>query len=344
MTPLVSLVTPSLNQGRFIRATIESVLRSGYDNLEYIVMDGGSTDGTASIAAEYASRLTFVQEADRGQAHAINKGFARSKGDILAWINSDDTIEPGAIAHAVRALADTPDAALVYGNGYLINETGSERRRFPASEPFNLWKLLYVTDYVLQQTCYFRRSALEAVDWLDESLHYALDWDLLMRLGRRQRFAFTPEYLGSLREYPEAKSFRGGKERLRELTDVMKRNGRFMSPPGIWQYTLVTYGDKLPFPLRLAAHVTSQRIVNTAQGLSSSGWASRRLRWALPTGAGQVIIQGEGPVALRVGAESQAFEDGPFAMRFDAHSPDDHLEFDVIANRRWKLRSIDWVR
>src|SRR3989475_2629391 len=100
--PLFSVVTPSYNQGRFIRATIESVLTQDYPYLEYIIMDGGSTDETASLVKEYAGRLTWISEPDRGQSHAINKGFRMAQGEIVAWLNSDDIILPGAVSHAVR--------------------------------------------------------------------------------------------------------------------------------------------------------------------------------------------------------------------------------------------------
>src|SRR5579864_7213135 len=100
--PLVTIVTPSYNQGRFIRATIESVLSQDYPSIEYIIMDGGSTDETAAVVGEYKGRLTFISEHDRGQSHAINKGFRMARGEIVSWLNSDDIILPGAVSHAVR--------------------------------------------------------------------------------------------------------------------------------------------------------------------------------------------------------------------------------------------------
>jgi Glycosyltransferases involved in cell wall biogenesis len=123
--PLVTVVTPSYNQGRFIRATIESVLSQDYPNVEYIIMDGGSKDETASVAAEYAGRLTFISERDRGQSHAINKGFQMAKGEIVSWLNSDDTILPGAISHAAAAFEKNPSLGAVYGEGYLIDYDGN---------------------------------------------------------------------------------------------------------------------------------------------------------------------------------------------------------------------------
>jgi glycosyltransferase involved in cell wall biosynthesis len=143
-------VTPSYNQGEFIRATIESVLSQDYPNLRYIVMDGGSTDQTAAIAAEYGSRLTWISEKDRGQAHAINKGFAMASGEIVAWLNSDDIFLPGAVKRAVRGFSSAPPGiGAIYGEGYLMDREGHFRRRFPHTEPFNLWKLMYLSDYVL---------------------------------------------------------------------------------------------------------------------------------------------------------------------------------------------------
>src|SRR5579862_2592962 len=148
--PLVTIVTPSYNQGRFIRATIESVLSQDYPNVEYIVMDGGSTDDTASIVTPYLDRLTFISESDRGQSHAINKGFALARGSIVAWLNSDDLFLPGAISRAVEAFRARPDAAAVYGKGYQIDETGGIKSEFPHTQHFDRWKLVYFSDYILQ--------------------------------------------------------------------------------------------------------------------------------------------------------------------------------------------------
>src|SRR5579872_2956802 len=113
--PLVTIVTPSYNQGRFIRATIESVLTQDYPNIEYIIMDGASTDETADVVRPYLDRLTFVSEPDRGQSHAINKGFARARGEIVAWLNSDDLFLPGAVRRAVEAFRAAPQSGVVYG-------------------------------------------------------------------------------------------------------------------------------------------------------------------------------------------------------------------------------------
>src|SRR5262245_2920980 len=123
--PLVSIVTPSYNQARFIRATIESVLSQDYPNIEYIIIDGSSTDKTASIAQEYAGRLTFISEKHRGQAHAINKGFRLARGELVSWLNSDDIILQGALSRAVSAFERRPTLGAVFGEGYLIDLFGN---------------------------------------------------------------------------------------------------------------------------------------------------------------------------------------------------------------------------
>src|SRR5438128_8552250 len=128
--PLVSIVTPSYNQGRFIEDTIRSVLAQDYPNLEYIVVDGGSTDHTLDVLRRYEGRLRWVSEPDRGQSEAINKGFRMARGEIVSWLNSDDTYVPGAIGKAVAHLGARPEVVMVYGEGYLLDEGGRVTRRF----------------------------------------------------------------------------------------------------------------------------------------------------------------------------------------------------------------------
>ena len=122
--PLVSIVTPSYNHGRYIEETIQSVLNQDYPNLEYLVIDGGSSDNTVEILKKYEGRLTWISEKDRGQADAINKGFRMANGEILAWLNSDDTYLPGAVQHSVRYLEAHSEVAMLYGEGYHIDAEG----------------------------------------------------------------------------------------------------------------------------------------------------------------------------------------------------------------------------
>ncbi len=315
-SPRVTVVTPSYNQGSFIRATIESVLSQDYANLEYIIMDGGSTDETAAVVRDYASRLTFISERDRGQSHAINKGFRMASGEIVSWLNSDDLYLPGAVRIAVETLGKEPAAAAVYGEGYLIDREGNVTSRFPCTEPLNLWKFVYLSDYILQQTVYFRKAALEKVGYIDESLHYSMDWDILIRLGLRYPLVYVSEYMGCLREYPEAKSFAGGVRRAREIRDMLRSHTGVRIPPGHIVYGLETYqnlwcrrAEKLALGwtpavrflqsgIRFAAGTVIGRTIHHSQGLYADGWAGPMLHYMLPPGGDTVLLEGALPDAL----------------------------------------------
>jgi glycosyltransferase involved in cell wall biosynthesis len=354
--PLVSIITPSYNQGRFIRATIESVLSQDYPSIEYIIMDGGSTDETASIATEYGSRLIFISEPDRGQSHAINKGFRMARGEVVSWLNSDDIILPGAVSHAVRAFERMPSLRAVYGEGYLIDYDGNVTSRFPATEPFNLWKLIYLSDFILQQTVYFRRSVFDEIGFLDENLHWGLDWDLLIRIGKRFPIHYIPEYMGCLREYQAAKSFSGGHARVRELLAIMRRHGRLRYPPGYLTYGLDTYARMmsryLPFSLlrrgvRFVASRFISYILRESQGLYPDGWASRRMKYMLPAGSGKVRLVGFLPdllplqgQSLRIFCNGSLVEQrrlafGDFEIELDAEEchPEQPLNIEIRASK-----------
>lgn len=133
--PLVSIVTPSYNQARYLETTLRSVLDQNYPAIEYLVADGGSTDGSVEVLQRYTDRLAWwVSEPDRGQTDALNKGFARARGEILAWLNSDDTYEPGAIAAAVAYLTAHPEIGMVYADTHFIDENGRPLGSFPAAQ------------------------------------------------------------------------------------------------------------------------------------------------------------------------------------------------------------------
>jgi len=317
--PLVTIVTPSYNQGCFIRATIESVLSQDYPHVEYIIMDGGSTDETASVVKDYASRLTFISEKDRGQSHAINKGFRMAQGSILAWLNSDDLYLPGCIRSAVDSFQRNAAAGAVYGEGYLIDHSGNTSCRFPHTQAFNLWKLVYLSDYILQQSVYFRKDVLEDLGYLDEDLHFAMDWDILIRIGMKYPIEYVPEDMGCLREYPEAKSFAGGITRIREIQRMLQRHTGLRFSPGYVVYGLDTYhrlwcnqidralapmlkpvSEKLKSAVRLGAGLIIRRTITESQGLYSDGWAGPSLHYMLPPGDGRLVIEGFLPNGRRL--------------------------------------------
>jgi len=179
-TPLVSIVTPSYNQGQFIGATLDSILSQDYPNLELIVMDGGSTDNTVDVLKTYTDpRLSWVSERDNGQTHAINKGLARAKGEILAYLNSDDVYMPNMIAFSVDYLEKHPDIGAVYGDNYLIDAEGntlSLRRSFPFPQSLKEVR-------ISQPSLFWRKSVTDKIGLFDERFHYTMDTEYWWRMA-----------------------------------------------------------------------------------------------------------------------------------------------------------------
>ena len=185
-TPLISIITPSYNQGQFLEATIRSVLEQDYPRLEYIVIDGGSTDNSPQIIERYASRLAYWEsQPDRGQAHAINKGLQRAQGDILGWLNSDDLLLPGVVSQAVQIFNQHPEVDAVYGRLERIDERG-ELLLTPSLPKDRVdFNIEHVLDecVVNQPGSFWRRAVMERVGLLDERLRYSLDYEYWIRLA-----------------------------------------------------------------------------------------------------------------------------------------------------------------
>jgi FkbM family methyltransferase len=245
--PRISIVTPSFNQGRFLEQTMRSVLDQDYPNLEYIVIDGGSTDDSVDIIRRYADRLAYwISEPDRGQTDALNKGFSRATGDIVAWINSDDFYYPGAFAAAAERFRADPELGLLYGRGNRVAESGEAICEFEATRPFNLEALVYGVDYILQPTTFMRRQALHEVGPFDPHLHYAFDWELWMRLGERFQAGMLDRIIAAGREYPAAKTFTGGFPRAEEIRQIVRSHtGKDLSV-GYLAYYVHTLTEALP--------------------------------------------------------------------------------------------------
>jgi len=204
--PLVSVVTPSYNQGRFIAATVESVLGQGYPNLEYWVIDGGSGDETLEVLARYAGdpRLHVVSGPDRGQADAINRGWARCRGAVLAWLNSDDTYLPGAVAGQVAALRADPSAGAVYADALYTDAAGRPLQRLHA-RPFSPLALLRL-EIPAQPTVFLRRGLVAALGPLDIGRRYSMDSDYWARAARRAPFRQAAALVATYRLHPESKT------------------------------------------------------------------------------------------------------------------------------------------
>ncbi len=205
--PSISIVTPSFNQAPFLEATLRSVLDQGYEPLEYIVQDGGSTDGSVDVIQRHASDLTHWESApDAGQSDAINCGFAHSTGEIMAWLNSDDLILPGTLACVAQFFRDHPDVDVVYGHRFIIDEQGRDVGRWVLPSHWRgaiLWRC-----YVPQETMFWRRLIWQAAGgYVDASLQFAMDWDLVLRFhAAGAKFHRIPRFLGAFRTHDQQKS------------------------------------------------------------------------------------------------------------------------------------------
>jgi GT2 family glycosyltransferase len=223
---LVSIITPSYNQAKYLEQTIRSVLDQDYPHIEYIVVDGASTDGSVEIIKKYADKLAYwASEKDKGQADAINKGFARATGEIIAWLNSDDYYLPGTIRAAVKVFEENPDVVLVYGNMLAVDEHGVT---------FNTlnYKQLTLADLLSfqiigQPAVFMRRTALQKTNGLDLTFHFLLDHLLWIQLAKHGRILHVDQTWSAARYHAEAKNIAKAAEFGREafrILDVAKQD------------------------------------------------------------------------------------------------------------------------
>lgn len=222
---LISIVTPSYNQSRYLEQTIQSVLAQDYPHIEYMVVDGGSTDGTINVIRKYESKLAWwLSEKDRGQTDAINKGFGRARGDILAWINSDDTYEPGAFAAAVRYLQDHPEVGMVYGDCNYIDGSGNVVGRFKAAQTdHRLLRRGYT--HIPQQTMFLRADLWKQVGPLDPSFYFAMDYDLWIRISARAEIKYVRQVWANFRLHTSGKTILSDEYCWPEMLRVHYRDG-----------------------------------------------------------------------------------------------------------------------
>jgi glycosyltransferase involved in cell wall biosynthesis len=235
--PLVSIVTPCFNSARFLEETIQSVLSQDYPHIEYLVMDGGSSDGTLEILERYRGRLRYVSEPDRGQADAINRGFRMTRGPIFSFLNADDTYLPGAISTVVRHMQAHPEAGVVYGEGYHISAIGETISRYP-TQPFDPERFERQC-YICQPASFLRREVFEAVGMLNPQLDFALDYDLWIRVARRFPMLKIDEYLARSRMHPENKTLGQLNEVFQEVIAVLQRHYGYV--PCNWLYGYSEY-------------------------------------------------------------------------------------------------------
>lgn len=217
---LVSIVTPSFNQGPYLEQTMRSVLEQDYPRIEYLVIDGGSTDNSVEIIKKYADHLTYwVSEKDSGQAEAINKGLARAKGDILAWVNSDDYYLPGAVSAAVKSFEENPDAVMVYGDMLAVDGNG-QTINIQKFKQLSLQDLLCF-QIIGQSSVFFRRSAWEKVGPLEPTFHFMLDHHLWIRLAQQGKILHVPKVWSAARYHSQAKNRARAAEFGREAFHVL---------------------------------------------------------------------------------------------------------------------------
>jgi glycosyltransferase involved in cell wall biosynthesis len=219
--PIISIITPSYNQGQFLAETIESVIsQEGDFSIDYIIMDGGSNDNSVDIIEHYESMLQqgewpvkcqgityrWLSEKDKGQSDALMKGFRMARGENLAWLNSDDTYLPGALQTAAGFYRDHPETGLLYGESHYCDTTGAIIGRY-RTEEFDL-DTLASFNFICQPSTFFTREAFEAVGGLDESLHFAMDFDLWIRIGKRFPCRYLPRFLSTYRLHEASKTIR----------------------------------------------------------------------------------------------------------------------------------------
>jgi glycosyltransferase involved in cell wall biosynthesis len=228
----ISIITPSFNQGDYIQRTIESVLnQKGNFELEYVVIDGGSADRTLGVLKLYEERLQWISEKDRGQAHAVNKGFEKVTGDIIGWINSDDRFEDGAFEKVCSIFHDNPDCRWLIGRCRIIDERDREfRKLITRYKDRQLGRYSYdrllTEDFVSQPAVFFRGSFLREVGPLDESLQFALDYDLWLRMGAKTDPVIIPDVLASFRYHNLSKTSSQLDRSLAEVRQLCHLYGR----------------------------------------------------------------------------------------------------------------------
>jgi hypothetical protein len=281
----------------------------------------------------------------------------------VAWLNSDDLLLPGAVRHAVGAFDSNPHLGAVYGEGYLIDQHGAIKQRFPHTQEMNLWRLVHLSDFILQQSVFFRKDVLAEVGYINEQLHYTMDWDVLIRIAKRYPLKYIREFMAALREHPEAKSSSGGVKRVREIRDMLRAHTGMRIPPGYIVYGLDTYQgiwcdwvaqhaperfrEPLVRTIRTACSTYIGKTILEAQGWYPDGWAGPTVRWMSPPGEGTLAVLGRlpdmgGPLdgqVLEVRENGhvlvrQPLEAGPFQLEIEPRgSPHEVVNLTLHASR-----------
>ncbi|HEY8770845.1 MAG TPA: glycosyltransferase, partial [Thermoleophilaceae bacterium] len=376
--PPVSVVTPTLQMSRFLRDTIESVLGQDYPRLEYLVMDGGSTDGTVDVLRGYGDRLRFVSEPDGGQADAVNRGFRATSGELFAFLNADDTYLPGAVGKAVQGFLEHPEAAVVYGDGVHVDEEGEEIAPYPTQD-FDRDALMRRC-FICQPAAFVSRTALERVGLLDARLQVSLDYDLWIRLAKLYPFARVDGTLATSRMHADNKTLAQRRLAYSESIEIVKRHFGYVPLDWLHGYSQFVvdgvdqfFARSRPSPrsraLAMAIGVRHNprrlgRLVREAatevglrdhDGRWDDGWISRRFveEVDVPGDCSQVRVVARNEAWMRRQLEVSVHLDGVMvatrrpseAGRFEliGDCPPDlrgrRAQLEIVANRTWHPRA-----
>lgn len=232
-----SIVTPSFNQANYIERTIRSVLEQDGVQVEYIVIDGGSHDGSVDVIKKFEDKMAvWISEEDNGQTDALNKGFHRATGDIYAWINSDDTYEPGALKAAAAYFERHPEVGMIYGDAYFIDENDKRIGKFPAAQTDHA-RLRNGYVHIPQQSAFFRASVWEQVGPLDPDFFFAMDYDLWVRIAKVTKIVYLPgNYWANFRLHLKAKTISADDRCWPEMLKVHYRDGGNFFAPIVFKY------------------------------------------------------------------------------------------------------------
>lgn len=232
MYPKISIVTVSYNQADFIEANIKSVIEQNYPNVEHIIIDAGSTDGTLEILKKYDKFLNWTSEPDNGQSDGLNKGFKKASGEIIGWINSDDNLTPGSLHKIADFFQKNPDEIAVIGDQAIIDEEGNSLRVIK-SRAYDFDYLLNHAKGITQNSTFFKRDVFDKIGYLNESLHYAMDTDLFIRIASIKELPYIPEILAEFRMQPNAKTAEGSHKFAMELLKIRKKYGANIMSPAV---------------------------------------------------------------------------------------------------------------
>jgi glycosyltransferase involved in cell wall biosynthesis len=274
--PLVSIVTPTYNMGRFLAETMESVLSQDYPNIEYFVFDGGSSDNTVEVLrameARFPGRFTWVSEKDNGQCDAVNKGYVAAHGEIFTFLNSDDTYLPGAVRAAVEGFAEHPEAAVVYGDAWYTDEGNSVIKRYPV-DPYS-YERLGTLCHLCQPAAFLRADVYGEVGRLDESLHLTLDYDLWLKISARYALWKINRPLANSRMWADNKTLSRRRTTFREVVQILDKHRGYVPLNWVYGYAQFLLDGKDGF-----YEIPQISMRSMALGALMGLWYNRRRPW-----------------------------------------------------------------